>query len=242
MSGQPRTHFEDEALKELAASIKERGVLMPILARRSGKDFAIIAGERRWRAAQRAGLQQVPVILEEADDAEAFELALIENIQREDLSPIEEAEGYERLMQTGAYTQAELATKVGKRRSTVANAMRLLKLPEAVRAEVNQGRLSMGHARALLAVSDEALLEQLSRKVIAEGLSVRQTEALLKKKRPKVTPAKTESANTRELTRRLEQLFGVRVQIEHKGPGGKVQLSYGSLDELDALLERVKAR
>lgn len=240
--GQPRRHFDDEALAELCASIKERGVLLPILVRRQGGAFQIIAGERRWRAAQKAGLSEVPVVVEEADDDEAFELALIENLQRQDLTPIEEALAYRRLMERGPATQAEVAAKVGKRRSTVANALRLLKLPEAVLEAVGDGRLSMGHARALLAARPERI-EALARQVLAEGLSVRATEALVRRERPRVArrskggaKAAERSAATRDLERRLEQRLGCKVRIDDRGGRGQVTLRYASLDDLDRLI------
>jgi ParB family chromosome partitioning protein len=242
---QPRRHFEDAALSELTTSVKERGVLMPILVRRQGGALQIIAGERRWRAAQRAGLAEVPVILEEADDEEAFELALIENVQREDLTPIEEAEAFRHLMEAGPATQAEVAAKVGKRRSTVANALRLLKLPESIRDAVNDGSLTMGHARALLSV-DEAKMEILCRKVLAEGLNVRQTEALIRAERPKAKGQKKKAeeskvvpAASRDLVRRLELALGCKVKLEDRGGKGQLVIGYADLDGLDRVIEKI---
>ncbi|MDF1562528.1 MAG: ParB/RepB/Spo0J family partition protein [Deltaproteobacteria bacterium] len=239
---QPRRRFEDDALAELAASVKDRGVLMPILVRRHGGAFQIIAGERRWRAAQKAGLSEVPVVIEEADDAEAFEIALIENLQREDLTPIEEAEAYRRLMETGPATQAEVASLVGKKRSTVANAVRLLKLPEAVRDAVNEGRLTMGHAKVLLS-ADEKKLEELARKVLAEGLTVIQTQALLKAERPKADKKNgkklTDTPATRDLVRKLEAALGCRVKLEDRGGKGQLLITYGDLDGLDRVVGKI---
>lgn len=244
-SDQPRRHFDDGALDELASSIRDKGVLSPLLVRRRPGGYVIIAGERRWRASQRAGLQQVPVVIEDADDDEAFELALIENIQRQDLSPIEEAEAYERLMKRHRWTQEQVAQRVGKDRSTVANSLRLLKLPEPARGAVVDGRVSMGHARALVALGDDALIEQALREVLAKGLSVRQTESLTR--RMKQPPADTPEApaparlspEARDLVDRLQRALGTRVTLQDRGGKGRILIEYGSLDELDGVLDRI---
>src|SRR3954470_2147742 len=166
---QPRRHFDQTHIEELAESIKSKGVLLPLIVRRSENGYILVAGERRWRAAQRAGLRELPVMIREVSEKESFELALIENIQREDLNPVEEAEAYRRLIEEHGLTQEELAARVGKDRSTVANALRLLRLPEAIKQAIVAGALSMGHARALLAVSDESDLRRAAEKVIAEN-------------------------------------------------------------------------
>jgi ParB family chromosome partitioning protein len=242
---QPRRHFKDTALDELAASIRERGVLSPILVRKSGPGYAIIAGERRWRAAQRAGLKEVPVVLEEADDVEAFEIALIENIQREDLNPIEEAEAYERLMGLHGWTQEQCAEKVGKDRSSVANALRLLKLPDSARDAVVEGRLAMGHARAVVALGDHGVIETATREILAKGLSVRQTEALVRRLkrgdgggRGRETP-KEVSPGVRDLVARLQQVLGTRVSLKDRGNRGSLVIDYASLDDLDRVVDRI---
>ncbi|HEX7596758.1 MAG TPA: ParB/RepB/Spo0J family partition protein, partial [Polyangia bacterium] len=186
---QPRKRFDDARLNELAESIRSQGIIQPLVVRvRPAGGFELIAGERRWRAAQRAGLHQVPVIIREAAEAQAFEMALVENLQREDLNPIEEAEGYQRLVAEFGYTQESLAARVGKERSTVANALRLLKLPPPVRVMVVEARLSMGHARALLGLEDDAAIERLARQTASRGLSVRQVEALVRRERETSAP------------------------------------------------------
>src|SRR5512133_2891622 len=177
---QPRKRFEEARLEELAASIREKGGLEPILVRREGMKYRIIAGERRWRAAQRAGLKEIPAVVREASDREAFELALVENLQREDLNAIEEAEAYEILVTDPPLTQEEIARRVGKERSTVANALRLLKLPAVVRDALRDGQLDMGHARALLGLDGAEAIEKAAERAIREGLSVRATEALVR--------------------------------------------------------------
>ena len=177
--GQPRRYFDEVHIVELADSIRAKGVLQPLLVRRDSDRYAIVAGERRWRAAQRAGLREVPCIVREVTEPEAFELALIENIQREDLNAIEEAEAYQRLIEYHGLTQEELAQRVGKERSTVANALRLLRLPEPIKQAMSSGALTMGHARALLALSDETDLRRAAEKVINEALSVREVEQLV---------------------------------------------------------------
>ncbi len=240
---QPRSRFDEAALEELAASIREKGVLLPILVRRLPSGYQIIAGERRWRAAQRAGLKEVPVLVEEADEDEAFELALIENIQREDLNPIEEAEAYRRLLDRRGWTQEELAQALGKDRSTVANALRLLKLPERVRQAVVDGHLSMGHARALLSLGDGAEMERVAEEIVRKRLSVRRTEHFVRtlKQTPRggrggAGRRSEPSPAVKALVRRLERALGTRVRIEDQGGRGRLVVEYGSLDELDRIL------
>jgi ParB family chromosome partitioning protein len=255
----PRKAFQSEKLRELAESIKAQGVVQPLVVRArpeaQGGGFVLIAGERRWRAAQLAGLKTVPVVVKDVSEAEAFERALVENLQREDLNPIEEAEAYQRLLDEHGYTQEQLAARVGKDRATVANTMRLLKLPATVRQRVAEGALPMGHARALLGllVADErpegkaAAIERLASEVIRKQLSTRQTEALVKRERAggkegkgKGKSGAPESASVRDLTQRLERALGTRVRIAQKsGQAGTIEIDYASLDQLDGLLEKL---
>jgi len=241
---QPRQGFDGDRLDELAATIKAHGIIQPIVARQLANDrYEIIAGERRWRAAQRAGLKDVPVVVKEASAEKAFELALIENLQREDLNPIEIAIAYERLLEDHGHTQEQLAERVGKSRSTVTNALRLLKLPTRVRTMVSDGTLSEGHGRALLGAPDEATLVGLANKTARGRLSVRKVEQLIRAaKRParKNEPA-AKSASVRDLEQRLTRRLGARVAVEHKGPGGRLSVSYADLDELDRILEIIDA-
>lgn len=240
--GQPRQHFDGAALDELAQSIREHGLIEPLVVRRraSGDDFEIVAGERRWRAAQRAGLRDVLVVVRDVSAREAFELALIENVQREDLDPIEFSEALDRLMKDYGYTQEALAERVGKERSTIANALRLLKLPAEVRARVVQGELSEGHARALLGAADEATMRALAQKVVRARLSVRQTEALVRAAKNDQKGAKrpaAKSPSVRDLETRLEQKLGAKCEVRDKDGKGEIAVRYASWDELDRLLE-----
>jgi ParB family chromosome partitioning protein len=249
MRDQPRRVFDETALEELAASIRVHGILQPLAVReRKEGGFWLIAGERRWRASQRAGLHRVPVVVREASPTHAFELALIENLQRADLSPIEEAEAYRRLVSEHGYTQEQLAERVGKDRSTVANALRLLKLPDGVRDMVQSGRLSMGHARALLSVPEEQI-ERLARRAAERGLSVRQVEELARGSRSARAPhtatkangaAQKKSAGARDVENRLSRALGTRVEVvEQDGGAGRIEIAYHSLDALDRLLDRL---
>lgn len=239
--GQPRRHFDEAALDELASSIVARGLIQPIVVRPRGARYEIVAGERRWRAAQRVRLHQVPVIIREFNDLEALEVALLENIQREDLNAIEEAEGYRRLITELGHSQEALGRLVHKSRSHVANLLRLLDLPATVREAVADGRLSMGHARAIATSPDP---EALAREVIAKGLSVRETEKLAKGARPP-RPSRaraglaTGDADIEALERQLGDMTGLRVKISHGGAGGTVSLSYSTLDQLDMICQRL---
>ena len=245
---QPRVQFDEEALDELAASIRERGVLQPILLRPDGENYLIIAGERRWRAAQRARLHGIPAIVREIDESTTAELALIENIQRLDLNPLEEAEGYRQLIARHGHTQDDVGRIVHKSRSHVANLLRLLDLPELVRQSLLKGDISMGHARAVATAPDP---EELTREIIAKGLSVRQAEerARREKGRPGPSPdigrvsarnaAKVVDADLDALERQLGDILGLKVQVGHKGPGGAVTLHYSSLDQLDMICQRL---
>jgi ParB family chromosome partitioning protein len=244
---QPRQTFDEASLAELAASIREQGVIQPLIVRQGdGGGYMIIAGERRWRAAQRAGLRLIPVIVKEATPAQAFELALVENLQRDDLNPIEEAEAYRRLLEEFGYKQEELAQRVGKERSSVTNSLRLLRLPEAVRGMCASGQLSMGHARALLGCDSEAAILRLARAVAARGLSVRQTEEAVRRLRAggkrgaKSGKGPEPSASVRDLESRLRRARGARVKVvQRSAQAGHLQIDYASLDELDRLLERL---
>lgn len=245
--GQPRKRFEDAKLEELAASIREHGVVEPILVRKDGPRYRILAGERRWRAAQRAGLKEVPAVLREATDREAFELALVENLQRTDLNAIEEAEAYEVLLSDHGLTQEAIAGRVGKERSTVANALRLLKLPEEVRDAVRGGQLDMGHARALLGLPDIETLRKVAQRAIQERLSVRATEALVRSltrkpgKKGDASPD-PDSPAIRDLAQRLQRRLGARCRVlPRSAAAGKLEVEYTSLDELDGILAKIGA-
>ena len=237
---QPRRHFDDVHLAELAESIRSKGVLLPLLVRRTAEGYFLIAGERRWRAAQSAGLREVPVMVREVSEKEAFELALIENIQREDLNPVEEAEAYRRLVEEHGLTQEELAARVGKERSTVANALRLLRLPEAIKQAIVTEKLSMGHARALLAIADEGDLKKAAEKVIAENLSVRAAEALVQrlksKRKPPEKGGEGSSTQIRHLVEKLQRKLGAKVELKDRNGAGTLEIRYGNLGELDRIL------
>ncbi len=241
---QPRHYFDPEELQALTQSIQENGILMPILVRRMGDDssnFEIVAGERRWRAAQAAQLYEVPIIVKELDDRQALEVALIENVQRQDLTALEEAEGYRRLMDEFANTQEDLARAVGKSRSHVANIMRLLGLPEGVKALLQDGSLSAGHGRALLGADDP---ETLAQAVVRQGLNVRQTENLVKKPlKSKATTASSHASgkdqNTRDMEKQLSEKLGLTVNISHQGERGEVRIAFTSLDQFDEILKRL---
>jgi ParB family chromosome partitioning protein len=239
---QPRRHFDDAHIAELAESIKSKGLLLPLIVRRAHEGYVLIAGERRWRAAQKAGLRELPAMVREVSEKEAFELALIENIQREDLNPLEEAEAYKRLIDEHGLTQEELAARVHKERSTVANALRLLRLPDAIKQAIVAGQLSMGHARALLAIADEGDLRKAAEKVISEQLSVRAAEALvqrLKSKRQPKAKSGEDSAQVRHLVEKLQRKLGAKVELKDKGGSGVLEIRYGSLDELDRVLAAI---
>ncbi len=242
---QPRKRFEETRLEELAASIREHGVVEPILVRREGARYRILAGERRWRAAQRAGLKEIPAILRDSSDREAFEIALVENLQREDLNAIEEAEAYEVLVEEHGLTQERISERVGKERSTVANALRLLRLPVEVRDLVRGGELDMGHARALLALESEDAIRRVAQRVVREKLSVRATEALVRqltakgKKRP---AAAEETSGLRDLGHRLQRRLGARCRVVPRSAvAGRLEVEYTSLEELDGILAKIGA-
>ncbi|WP_242334155.1 ParB/RepB/Spo0J family partition protein [Anaeromyxobacter sp. SG66] len=242
---QPRKRFDEAKLEELAASIREHGVVEPILVRKEGGKYRIVAGERRWRASQRAGIREIPAIVRETSDREAFEIALIENLQRADLNAIEEAEAYEVLASDHGLKQDEIAKRVGKERSTVANALRLLKLPEEVRDSVRQGQLDMGHARALLAIDDAEAIKRAAQKAIREGLSVRATEALVRslgRKESDRPSGGSESPAVKALGQRLQRRLGARCRVVPKSAvAGRLEIEYSSLDELDGILGKIGA-
>ena len=236
---QPRQQMEETALEELAQSIRSHGVIQPILVRRVGDRNEIVAGERRWRAAQRAGLLKVPVVYRDVPDEQLLEIALIENIQREDLNPIEEAQAYRRLVDEFQMSQESIATAVGKDRATISNYMRLLKLPAEVRNDLASGALSMGHARALVTMPDEAAQRRVAREVVSRGLSVRETEAMAKRElNPAIPPLpKRVDPNTRAAENQLKVALGTRVRIVRKGQGGRIEVDFNNEEELQRLYE-----
>jgi len=237
----PRREFNAEELEDLTNSIREKGVMQPLLVRptRDPNQFEIIAGERRWRASQRAGLNEVPVLVRDVSDKEALELAIIENVQRVDLNPLEEAMGYAQLIEQFDYTQNDLAQVIGKSRSHVANTLRLMKLPEDVREMVSRGELTAGHARTLITADDPAAM---ARRIVSGGLSVREAEALSQERpsaaRKKAAPA-VKDADTQALEKRLSDVLGLHVAIDHKEQGGRVEIRYRTLDQLDAVCAKL---
>jgi ParB family transcriptional regulator, chromosome partitioning protein len=236
---QPRTTMDETKIEDLARSIRSNGIIQPIVVRRVEGGYEIVAGERRWRASQRAGLLKVPVVVRDVPDDKLLAAALIENIQREDLNPIEEAHAYRRLADEYQLTQEQIADAVGKDRSSIANYVRLLKLPQEIRAGLGSGALSMGHARALLSLPDEASQLRISRDVSAKHLSVRETEALVKKvTQPAAAKAPVEKdVHTRAAEERLRFALGTRVRIERKRKGGQIEIDFGSEEELQRLFE-----
>ncbi len=243
---QPRRHFDEEKLRELTESIKAQGLLQPILVRKEGTGYRLIAGERRWRASQAAGLHEIPAIVREVSEGQAFELALVENLQRADLNPMEEADGYRRLVEEFGLTQEQVSQRVGKERSTVANALRLLGLPDEVKTMVAEGSLSAGHARALLGLPRMPELVEVANQVAAKRLSVRDTEKLVQQ--AKATkggkdsgkPAK-QSPQVKALTEELQRLLGTKVRIVEKGSGkGTLEVDYFSYDDLDRILKLLR--
>ena len=246
--GQPRQHFDAQKLEELAQSIREHGLVEPLVVRRvpgGGDKLELIAGERRWRALQKAGLREALVVVKDVSAKDAFELALIENVQREDLNPIELAEAFDRLVREHGYTQEALAERLGKDRTTITNGLRLLKLPARVRAKVVAGELTEGHARALLGAGDAALIEELADRVLRGKLSVRATEALVraqarpkKKGRPR-SGADGKSASVRDLEARLTRGLGTKVEVRDRGNKGEIAIPYADLDALDRIIDKL---
>jgi ParB family chromosome partitioning protein len=238
---QPRTAMDETRIDELSRSIKANGVIQPIVVRKADKGFEIIAGERRWRASQRAGLLKVPVVVREMSDDRLLPVALIENIQREDLNPIEEAQAYRQLADDYHLTQEQIADSVGKDRSSVANYLRLLRLPTEVRNNLSAGTLSMGHARALLALTDEAAQLRVARDILARNLSVRETESIVKKpaepEKPREEPQK--DVHTKAAEDKLRFALGTRVRIVRKGKRGRIEIDFQNEDELHRLYEHL---
>jgi ParB family chromosome partitioning protein len=239
---QPRTQMDDERIDDLARSIRTNGIIQPIVVRRSGEGYEIIAGERRWRAAQRIGLLKVPIVVRDVPDDRLLAVALIENIQRQDLNPIEEAVAYRRLADEFRMTQEQIADAVGKDRSSIANYVRLLRLPQEVRANVASNAISMGHARALLALNDEAAQLRLGREILSKNLSVRDVEALVKKDedgKPGRREDKKADVHTRAAEDKLRLALGTRVRINRRGKGGRIEIDFVNEDELQRLYERL---
>ena len=243
-AGQPRQYFNEEQLAGLVESIKEQGVIQPAIVRRreKGEGYEIIAGERRWRAAQLAGLKELPVVVKDVDPLEAFEMALVENIQREDLNPIEEAEAIKRLIDEHGYTQEEVASRIGRQRVTVTNCLRLLGLPDVVRTMVIEGALTEGHARALLQASSHTKMIALARMVVAKGMSVRETERRARAESQPKKDGKESNQKSPEvisLIEKLQRSLGARVDIKDTKGKGRIEITYTSYDELDGILDRI---
>ena len=237
---QPRLVIDPARLDELTASVRESGVIQPILVRRHGERYQIVAGERRWRAAQAAGLTTVPVTLREIPDDRLLELAIVENIQRHELTALEEAQGFQRLQEEFGFTQEDIARRVGRERSTIANTLRLLKLPRELRDLVSQGRLDAGHGRALLALEHEQDQLELGREAARKGLSVREVErrvALMRAPRPENAGGPKNDANTRAAEERLRAALGTRVEIARRGKGGQIRVVYSNEGELNRIYE-----
>jgi ParB family chromosome partitioning protein len=237
---QPRKSFEDNGLQELAASLRQTGLLQPVVVRRIGQGYQLIVGERRWRAARLAGLTRIPAVIREASDAQSLELALVENLLREDLNPMEEAEAYERLLAEFGWTQEDLAQRVGRDRSSVANCLRLLKLPELIQADLRARRLTMGHARALLSLPSPAEQLRLREQILAQSWSVRATEEGVKGKRP--LPSRRHLRRSPELGAledALRSALATRVRLVGSERGGRIEISYSSREELDRLAEHL---
>ena len=240
---QPRKAFEINALNELAASLRQSGVIQPVVVRRAGQGYQLIIGERRWRAAKLAGLEKIPAVIREATDAESLELALIENLLREDLNPIEEAEAYQKLLAQFAWTQEELAERVGKDRSSIANCLRLLKLPESIQADLRAGRLTMGHARALLSLGSAADQLRLREEILAHSWSVRATEEDVQRKRsqfPRRPLRRSPELGALEDT--LREALVTRVRLVGNERRGRIEIAYTSREDLDRLTELLTAR
>jgi ParB family chromosome partitioning protein len=237
---QPRKTFADESMKELAASIKEHGVIQPIIVHRVGSNFGLIAGERRWRAARAAGLKTVPALVKEATKRELIEQALIENIQREDLNALEAAEAYKRLQDEFKLTQEDLARRVGKERSTITNFLRILSLPKEVKNDLASGALSMGHAKALLSLERVRDQIKVAAVITTRGLSVREAEALANKlKHPQKERKTKQSSELKAVEDKLKRSLGTKVSISAKGKGGRIVIEYFSDEELEGLLEKI---
>lgn len=242
-ANQPRKSFDDEKLAALAESIKQHGVVQPLIVQQDGDSYRIVAGERRWRAARRAGLETVPVIVRDLSDRQVMEVALIENLQREDLNPIEEAEAYEKLISEYGMTQEEVASVVGKSRPAITNSIRLLSLDDEIKSRLISGEISSGHARALLSLDDKDLRRKAMQEIIEKGLSVRETERLIKVlSTPKKQKArKVPDAEYQALEERFREVFGTKVRIMNSKKSGKILIEYYSLEELDRIINLVES-
>ena len=236
---QPRKTFSNEKLEELAASIREKGIIQPLVVRRKDSHYELIAGERRWRAAQKAGLREVPVVIQDVSEGTALEMALIENIQREDLNAVEEAEAYQALLDNFGLSQEDLARRVGKERSTVANALRLLRLPAEIKRDVTEDRLTMGHARALLSLDSSEQMKQGRDEIVRRHLTVRQSEEFVKKLKARKGPAKKKSPDPHliELVDRLKRHFKTKVALRESGRGGRLEISFTNLNDLTRIID-----
>jgi ParB family chromosome partitioning protein len=243
---QPRKHFDESKLQELAASIKEKGILEPLIVRKVDSGYEIVVGERRWRAAQKAGLREIPILIKEIGERESLELSLIENLQREDLNPLEEAEAFKRLTEEFGFSQGDLATRIGKDRTTVTNALRLLKLPTEVKNQLLQNTITSGHARAILGLENREKQKELCSLIIQRGLSVRETEALAKRwsEKPKRVSPSTKrkgdlESQLRSLQDSLRRHLGTKVTIHQKGKKGKIEIEYYSDGDLERIVETI---
>ncbi|GBC78486.1 putative chromosome-partitioning protein ParB [bacterium HR08] len=237
---QPRTRYDEQRLRELADSIRTHGLVQPIIVRRRGLRYEIIAGERRWRAAQLAGLLKIPAVIREVPDEQVLELSLIENIQREDLNPIEEAQAYQRLIERLGLTQEEVARRVGRDRTSITNSLRLLRLPHEVQTLIEEGKLSFGHAKALLSLNSADAQKQLAQEIVARGLSVRDTEAAVRKWNAAVSPQLRKGSppmdpHLRAAAEQLGRYLGTKVRILHGTSGGKIEIEYYSMADLDRI-------
>lgn len=243
-SSQPRKSFDEDKLEELAESIEQHGLIQPIVLRAAGQGYEIVAGERRWRAARMIGLKELPCIIKELTDEENMLLAIIENMQREDLNPIEEAEGLKQMIDTYGLTQEQVSRGVGKSRPYITNSLRLLKLPEKLRYMTAEGSLSMGHARALAAIKDEKLQIALAERAVSEGLSVRQIEKLAQesgKTGAKKKPRKTKSADEKRVEMELREALGTKVSLQRKGARGKIEIEFYNGEEMERLIDLLRA-
>ena len=243
---QPRKHFDESKLQELAESIKEKGILEPLIVRKTDQGYELIVGERRWRAAQKAGLKEVPVVVKEAEGREALEISLIENLQREDLNPIEAAEAFKHLIEEFKISQEDLSKRIGKDRTTIANTLRLLKLPIEIRNQLLQNRITSGHARAILSLESKEKQKELCALIIKKGLSVREVEALAKRwsEKPKksITAVKKKGdleSQLNSLQDSLRKYLGTKVQINRKGNRGKIEIEYYSNQDLERIVEAI---
>ncbi|NWF94493.1 MAG: ParB/RepB/Spo0J family partition protein [Syntrophaceae bacterium] len=241
---QPRKHFDESKLQELAESIKEKGILEPLIVRRLDQGYELIVGERRWRAAQRAGLKEVPVLVKKVEGSDALEISLIENLQRDDLNPIEEAEAFKRLVEEFHISQADLSTRVGKDRTTIANAIRLLKLPPEIKDQIIQNRITSGHARAILSLENKEKQKELCNLIVKKGLSVREAEAMAKRWSERLIKKAPPDRKSGELESQLSSLqdslrrhLGTKVRIVKDGKRGKIEVEYYSLEDLERIVE-----